>query len=343
MGVHKILALGRSGFAAALCVVLLPQHASALANASSGPGEPQFGSVPGQTFNPAFALAPGLAPAIGNVWLAIPAWGSAHGLPVYRSMADGSALEEDPDSPSFDIGGYRALWDDAKFSEISAYGGLARDALRVAGMRAIDGSDGVSGAIPYGRLSLQREFLDGQQQLALGAYGTQVGVRQTAISSFGDDSYTDVAVDGMWRWIAHPERSVSDVFSAHVLVLHESEDLIASHAIFGTNKSDALTEFRGDVSWSWGASFMPMVQYFRITGSPDPVRLGTLDGSPNSNGFIAGINYLPSDDVGSPFNWFNPRLSLQFIAYSEFDGTSHEAAHNNTILIHLSVDTDPGS
>src|SRR5947208_863730 len=112
-----------------------------------------------------------------------------------------------------------------------------------------------------------------------------------AISGFGDDSYTDVAVDGTYRWIAHPERDVSETISAHVLILHEGEDLIASHAVFGTRRTDDLTIFRGDVSYSWGAAFTPCVQYFEITGSYDPVRLGTPDGNPDSKGWIAEMEF----------------------------------------------------
>ena len=332
MRVHKTLALGRSGFAAALCVVLLPEVACA--------AEPQNGSASGQTYNAAFALAPGFAPPVDNVWMANPAWGSPVAAPVYRSITTAAPLVEDLASPSFDIGGYDAMWDDTWFGEIAAYGGLERDALRIAGMSAMNGADGTSGAIPYGRLMLQREFQEGQYYVGLGAYGLHVNVQPTAISGFGDDSYTDVAVDGTWRWIARPERSASDMISAHVLVLHEDENLIASHAIFGTRSTDDLTIFRGDASWSWGANVTPAVQYFRITGSSDPIRLGTLDGSPNSKGWITEFNYAPSDDARSPLTWFDVRLSLQFVAYSEFDGSSHNAAHNNTVLLHLTAGGD---
>ena len=341
MRVEGILTVGWSGIAVALCVALLPQSACALSRA--GHDDLPNGSASGQMYYSGFALAPGLAPAINNIWMTNPGWNSPDAMPAYHYITDTAAFSDDPASPSFDTSGYEAMWDDTKFSEMAAYGGLERDTLRVAGMRAIDGSDGVSGSIPYGRLTLKRDFLESQNQLIFGAYGTQASVRQTAISGFGDDSYTDVAVDGTWRWIAHPERRFSDVISAHVLVLHEGESLIASHAIFGTNKTDELTEFRGDLSCTWGANIAPAVQYFHVTGTPDPIRLGTLDGSPNSNGFIAGINYLPSGDTRSPLNWFGARLSLQFIAYSEFDGTSHNAAHNNTMLLHLTFGGDDGS
>jgi hypothetical protein len=341
VSINTLRALGRSGFAAALCGVLLPLSASALTSAPGGQSELQNRLIPGALYQPAFLLAPGFAPGIVNMWMPSPAWGSSDAMPAHHYVTDDPALDVDSAAPSFDTSGYDAMWDDMKFSEFSAYGGLERDALRVAGMHAIDGSDGASGSIPYGRLAMQRSFLDGHNSLALGAYGTQVSVRQTAISGFGDDSYTDVALDGTWRWTPHPERDVSNVFTAHVLVLHEGEDLIASHAIFGTNKNDELTVFRGDASWSWGGNIAPAVQYFRITGSDDPVRLGTLDGSPDSNGFIGEINYLPSDDVRMPLNWFHARLSLQFIAYSEFDGVSHGASQNNTVLLHLTASTGP--
>jgi hypothetical protein len=272
-----------------------------------------------------------------------PGWGTPSAVAAHWLAADAGDFDADPAMPSIDTGGYDAMWDDARFSEFSAYGGLERNALRVAGMRAIDGSDGASGAMPYGRLTLQRDYSNGQNELALGAYGTQASVRQAAISGFGEDSYTDVAVDGTWRWIAHPERAVSDMIAAHVMVLHETQSLVASHAIFGTRSVDDLTVLRGDASWSWGGDFVPAVQYFRIAGAPDPVRMGTLDGSPNSNGFIAGLDYLPSGAAGPSPDGFQVRLSLQFVAYSEFDGTSHYAAHNNTVLLHLTASTDPGS
>ena len=311
--------------------MLLPKSVCALSNAPRDQGEPQNGSAWGLVYNPAFALGPGLAPVIDTPWMAMSVWGSSE----HRSLAGADDLDGDSGAPSFDTSGYDPMWDDMKFGEIAAYGGLGRDALRVAGMRAIDGSDGASGAIPYGRLTLQRDVLGGQDQLALGAYGTQASVRQVAISGFGDDSYTDVAVDGSWRWT--PGGGVSDVITTHVMVLREGENLMASHAIFGTRKTDDFTMFRSDARWSWGANIAPALQYFRITGSSDPARLGTPFGSPDSNGFIAGIDYLPSDDARSPLNWFHARLSLQFVAYSEFDGSSRDAAHNNTVLLHLTI------
>jgi hypothetical protein len=344
VGVREARALGRLIFAALLWALLLPESACALSSSAEtgltniSQGEPQNGP-PRDANKPPFELFPDNEWTIKELWMASPAWVFA--ASSYQSMATGAPLIEDSDPVAFDIGSYDAMWQDTVFTEIAAYGGLDRDVQRVAAMEAIGGSDGAAGIIPYGRLTLQREFQEGRHSVVLGAYGLHASVRPTAISGFGDDSYTDVAVDGTYRWTMHPERGVSDTFTAHLLFLHESEDLIASHAVFGTRSTDDLTIFRGDVTYSWGAPVAPVVQYFQITGSSDPVRLATPNGSPDSTGLIAEMDYAPWSEPDSPLNRLNVRLALQFIAYSEFDGSSHNASENNTVLLHVTVGALP--
>jgi len=282
-------------------------------------------------YNPAFALAPGFAPAI-DMWFA----NSPLAAPAYRPVTALGSFSENPGSLSFDIGRYDAMWNDTWFSEIAAYGGLARDLERVSNMWAMGGAD--STAIPYGRLTLEREFLNGQDRITIGGYGLHVNVRPTAISGFGDDGYTDVAADASWRWTAHPERKVSDAITAHVLILHEGESLMASNAVFAARRNDQLTVLRGDMSYSSGTLLTPAIQFFQVNGTSDPVQIGTLDGSPDSKGFIGEIDYAPKPD--SPLARLNVRLALQFIAYSQFDGTSSDASHNNTVLLHLTLGGD---
>lgn len=337
MGVREILISSRSVFATVLLLVLLPQGASALPGAGETNAQAQMQSPSSSgLYNPALLFAPNIEWAMADP-RTTPAWTFA--VSRYRSLAATAPVIDRANSVAFDIGSYDAMWDDSLFSEIAAYGGLARDLQRVSNMAAMGGSDGTS--IPYGRLTLQREFREGQHRLMLGAYGLHVSVRPTAISAFGDDSYTDVAVDGTYQWIAHPERSRSDVVSAHILILHEGENLTASHAVFGTRSADDLTVFRGDVTYSWGAAVTPAIQYFQITGSSDPVRLGTPDGIPDSNGWIAELDYAPPRKPDSPLNRFNVRLALQFIAYSHFDGSSRNASENNTVLLHVSAGVAP--
>lgn len=314
--------------AAVICGTLVPQWAAALTNL--GPAEPQTVSTATGAYNPEFALAPGFAPTVGNLWL------SASPASTYRSVTVAVPLGEDPNSLSFDIGRYDAIWDDTWFSEAAAYGGLGRDLERVSNMQSMGGADGT--AVPYGRLTLSREFLHGQDRLALGAYGLHVDVHPTAISGFGDDGYTDVAADAAWRWTAHPERGVSHWISAHVLVLHEGESLMASHAVFGAGRNDELTVIRSDVTYSWGGPLTPKLQYFQITGTSDPVRLGTLDGIPDSRGWSAELDYAPRPN--SVLARLDTRVGVQFTAYAQFDGASQNAAHNDALLLNLTIGGD---
>ena len=55
----------------------------------------------------------------------------------------------------------------------------------------------------------------------------------------------------------------------------------------------------------------------------------SANGSPNTSGFIAEINYLP---------WLNTKLQLQYVGYTKFDGaktnydgTGRSASDNNTL------------
>jgi len=90
---------------------------------------------------------------------------------------------------------------------------------------------------------------------------------------------------------------------------------------------------RGDVRYSWGEPVTPAIQFFQVTGTSDPVHIG-ID-SPDSEGWIAEMDYAPAAD--SPLATLNVHLGLQFIAYSEFDGASSGASHNDTVLLHLTV------
>ena len=86
-----------------------------------------------------------------------------------------------------------------------------------------------------------------------------------------------------------------------------------------------------------GASF----QYFSIWGDSDPVLFapaavtGSGNGSPNSNGEVLEVDYLP---------WLNTKLSVQYIMYNRFnggkgnyDGTGNgrSASDNDTLFVNF--------
>ncbi len=77
-------------------------------------------------------------------------------------------------------------------------------------------------------------------------------------------------------------------------------------------------------------------QYFDIEGTPDPILYAGLASgiSPNSNGWIAELAYIPFGVNPAPgWAWFNARIALDYIAYEKFDGTKLGASGNNTLFL----------
>ena len=78
-------------------------------------------------------------------------------------------------------------------------------------------------------------------------------------------------------------------------------------------------------------------QYFNTWGSPDALLYaGNASGfSPNSNGWIAEIAYIPFMTSPAPgWPWFNARIGLQYVWYDKFDGTTVGAQGNNTLFLY---------
>jgi hypothetical protein len=75
--------------------------------------------------------------------------------------------------------------------------------------------------------------------------------------------------------------------------------------------------------------------YFNYSGTSDNLLYGYRLPSPDSNGFMAQIDYLP---------WENTKISLQYTTYGKFngsssnyDGTNRNASNNNTIYLQVWV------
>ena len=132
---------------------------------------------------------------------------------------------------------------------------------------------------------------------------------------------------------AHPPRA-----RAEIQTWSASQALdLADHA------KDSLSTFKATVDVLYDKTFGGAAQFFKINGSrDDTLYSGSQTGSPNSDGFIFQVNYLPFNKTTGPKFWprSNVKLSLQYTMYDRFDGgTSNidglgRAAHaNNTLYL----------
>jgi hypothetical protein len=90
-----------------------------------------------------------------------------------------------------------------------------------------------------------------------------------------------------------------------------------------------------DVSYSFAATVTPSVQYFRTTGTADLNYWSTPNGSPNSDGMIFEVAYVPWGKPDSPFQNMNVRLAVQYVNYFRFDGSTINARDNNNFYFSL--------
>jgi hypothetical protein len=250
---------------------------------------------------------------VQDPWNSTPAWSFPFALsslgptPAAATLADGALAQV-----VMGAGGY-ALWNDLLYTEVDLYKGLGRDVRNALGVVPVAGSDSYEGVIPYWRVALQHDF--GNHYLELGTFGLASNVFVGGEDNLGrSDHLTDVALNATYNYTG----SVDHIVTGYITYIHENQALDESSFLLGANRDDIL-ELSG--------------QYFQTTGTSDA---GLYGGSPNSRGWNWEIAYVPSGKLGSWFpTYFNARLSLQYTAYTELDGTSAHASANNTLYLLL--------
>jgi len=267
-------------------------------------------------------------PTVQDVWNSTPGWGfpfaasSLAPTPAAGTLVDGGLAQT-----VIGAGGY-ALWNDLLYVEADLYKGLGRDVRNALGVVPVSGTNSYESVIPYWRVALQHDF--GDHYLELGTFGLFSNVFPGGADNLGhSDHLTDVALDATYNYTG----SADHLLTGYVTYIHENQALGESHVLLGSNTSDALNTLRVNGYYSYQNTYTLSGQYFQTTGSTDAALFG---GSPNSRGWNWEIAYVPSGKLGSWFpTWFNARLSLQYTAYTEFNGTSVGASDNNTLYLLL--------
>jgi hypothetical protein len=274
------------------------------------------------------------APTVQDPWNSTPVWGFPYNAsPLAPTPMAATLVDNSIGQRVIGFGSY-VLWNDLVYLETDVYKGLDQRALHALGQLP-DDSDQTTSFLPYARIALMRDWESHHGQI--GAYflsGSVIpGGGQTAGWSVRK---TDVALDANYQYIPEPKRVVSDRLSAHATYIREKASLgFDGASALGTLQDHWLDTFRADVSYSFHATWTPSVQYFRTTGTADPVYWTTTTGSPNTEGMIFEIAYVPWGKPDSPFPNMNVRLALQYVNYFRFDGSTVDASRNNNVYLSL--------
>lgn len=296
-------------------------------------------------------------PTVQDLWNTTPAFGFPYAVtnaaltPLARTQIDGTLAQS-----VAGLGGY-AMWNEALYVELSFYRsakqGFTHPITGAAGPLDSSSTNVITGTAPYWRIAYEHQWRG--SSIMVGAYGTRVELFPGGTPLSGPTNrFSDRAIDAQYQL-------VGDLHSITVAGtrIHESMNLDASVAA-GTNATDTLTTSRLWATYYYRRIYGATLGWFSTTGSTDPglypatnafasasPTLGPLcaggtppgacglaasaNGSPDTKGWIAELNYVP---------WMNTKFSLQYTAYRKFnggttnyDGFGRNASDNNTLFL----------
>ncbi len=274
------------------------------------------------------------------------------GLPVHRSplAITPSAKAQIYNTLAQQVAGLGAyaFWQKTLYGEVSFYR-TANGAFSVLSEGLPVGIDGgvaaLKGYNPYWRLAYNKEW--GPNSLMVGTYGMFLDrYPDNLMQSTPTDRYKDAAVDAQYQYITDPH-----TFTAQLNYVYEKQNYNASYpSVVATgagigagpapaNPSDTLRQFLGKATYYYNRQYGGTIAYFSTTGSSDSGLYGTdangNPNTPNSNGFIFELDYLPIQNI---------RIMFQYTAYNKFDGAStnydgngRNAHDNNTAFFNVWV------
>ena len=270
------------------------------------------------------------SPTVSDIYNSTPSWSFPHaGSPAL--MPASTLVDMTLASQVGGVGAY-ALWDNLVYAEFAVYRTARNGIFRPLGAGKPTDTV-VDGYAPYWRLALQKEL--GPHSVSIGTYGLIGKVYSDRNDySLGSDRFRDIAIDGQYQF-----SDGDHMFSTHATLIREKQDWNSS---FGqgltSNASSTLKTFKADAHYWFKRQWGGGLQYFDVRGSADDLRyntgeavMGSANGSPNSKGYIAELNYLPLQNI---------KLALRYTGYRQFngsrdnyDGFGRNAKDNNSVYL----------
>ena len=281
-------------------------------------------------------------PTVQDAWNSTPAWQTPFDQKTSAAPVPGAATKIDG-TLATNVGGLTAYawWKNSLYAEAGLYRsspqGFTNNATGAAGPLDSTASPVLTSWAPYWRLAYEHQW--DRNSLMVGAYGL-MSKFSPAGQPVGStpDKFNDVALDTQYQFIGD-----AHIFSVQGTYIKEKQSLDGSFALGDSqNSSNHLNTFRLGGSWYYDRLYGAALGYFSTAGSSDNLLyaagttlsnsvIGFANGSPNSNGWIGELDYVP---------WQNVKILLQYTAYQKFngastnyDGNGRNAKDNNTTYL----------
>lgn len=254
-------------------------------------------------------------PAVQDVWNTSPAWRFPSAGSDAAQKPAKSTIMENLGMQVAGLGAY-ALYNNLLFAELTLYRSAQQGAANPADVTS---TMAIKGVAPYWRFALQHQWSD--NYVEVGTFGIAPTLYSQGISG-KINKMTDVGFDFQFE-----RRLPIGAFSLHTSLIRETEDRDTSEVDnirlnFNSFKIDGNLYFKNGLGLTLG--------YFDTSGTMDTY-VGSATNKPDSNGFIAQLEYLP---------WYNTKFALQYVAYNKFDGSKSKydgigrnASNNNTLYL----------
>ena len=307
-----------------------------------GPGTTPTSATPNSTrfgpFNVTYGITANNNPTVQDPWNTTPAWAFPYAVSTLGNGFGPTPIIDGAFAAHVASAGAYAFINDALYLEATVYTTLSPNTQNSLGTDPFN-APGLFDAAPYWRVAYEPHW--GNHWLEVGTFGMIANVHPwvaagtTVTATFPQtDQYTDVGFDTQYQY-----QGDNFWITLRGSYIHEFQNLNASFANgLAFNPNDTLNEARAYASLAYGNNNRIVLtgQYFSSWGSPDATLFATnANFSPNTNGWIAEIAYIPFISSQAPgWPWFNMRLGLQYTWYTEFNGTSVGASANNTLFLY---------
>lgn len=275
-------------------------------------------------------------PTLQDPWNSTPAWGfPLSGSKLAQTPAASTLINGGLAGQVGGLGAY-AMIDSSFYVDVGAYRTLGAHFQKSVGVDPT-GETQINGLAPYWRLAYTKPVAGAVWEI--GAFGLAAHTYPGRDSSAGKDRITDFGLDTQIQ----KSSGLSDLTAtASAIFEHSSWD--ASQTLGNTaNASGSLKEYKITADYLWDKTYGFSAQYFNTSGTSDASFYSSSQtGSPNSNGYVFQVNYLPFNKGIGPAFWSrsNVKFSLQYVIYNRFDGSrlnidgaGRNARDNNTLYL----------
>lgn len=275
-------------------------------------------------------------PTLQDPWNGTPAWGfpftSSKLAPVpAASTLVGGGLSQQVGG----LGAY-AMFSNVLYLDIGGYRTLGSHFQRSVGISPT-GETQIAGVAPYWRAAVVQSVGPGRWEF--GTFGMAAHTYPGRDKSAGNDRIVDFGLDSQYQ-----ESIGRNDITLLLSYIYERQTWNAGQALGNTtNSTGVLRNFRGTVDYLYDKTYGAAAQYFSSDANPDALLYsGSRTESPDSDGIIFQINYLPFNKRGGPAFWpfSNVKYSLQYTMYNRFngaklnyDGLGSNARDNNTLYL----------